>query len=162
MCDYRFLVYCNDNRGFKIDTIMTLNDLIKKSTQLSRRYSSGDVPLTIDGHPVDIVLQDITDEQGIRIAVTIQKHTQELQELCIRRAVCINIDYVHTLNALHKQGVISVLDYNTGDQRISVVLNNGTNGETDDWLVLDKKYQWRILTKTTYLELLNNNKIIMI
>ena len=39
---------------------MTLNELIKKATQISRMLTSGDIPVTINGKQVEIV--DITFE----------------------------------------------------------------------------------------------------
>ena len=32
---------------------MTLNDLIRKASEMSKRLSSGDVPLTLDEFPVE-------------------------------------------------------------------------------------------------------------
>ena len=43
---------------------ITFNSLIKKATFVSRQLTSGDIPLTLNGEPIDIVDITLEGEQG--------------------------------------------------------------------------------------------------
>ena len=56
---------------------MTLNELIKKATAISRRFTSGDIPLFINGREVDIELEDVGENGDYRIVMEVKNHGEE-------------------------------------------------------------------------------------
>ena len=66
---------------------MTLNDLIKNATSISRKYSSGDIPLMIYGTEVDITLTEQGEDGKYYIEVNFVSTPKEKPREIIRQAV---------------------------------------------------------------------------
>ena len=52
---------------------MTLNQLISKATKLSQRFTTGDIPIYVDGWEVDIDLKDVGENGDYRIIMEVNK-----------------------------------------------------------------------------------------
>jgi hypothetical protein len=142
---------------------MTLNELIEKAKKVSRKFSSGDIPLWMNGEEVDLALRDVDDQHGLRVSLEVVKKPMELPEVRLRQEICICCDNKRKIDELLMRGIVKDVTYNIPSCDVELSLHCfGTKGETGDWLVLDEHYFWRIMRADLHKTLKDQGKIIMI
>lgn len=142
---------------------MTLNELIEKAKKVSRKFSSGDIPLWMNGEEVDLVLRDVDGPSGLHISLEVVKKPKEMPEVRLRQEICICCDNKAQIEELLKRGIVEDVKYSLPSCDMEVSLNGcHTKGETGDWLVLDEQYFWRIMQADWHKALKEQGKIIMI
>ena len=142
---------------------MTLNELIERAKKVSRKYSSGSIPLWMNGEEVDLVLHDVDDQRGLHISLEVVKKPMELPEVRLRQEICICCDNKRKIDELLMRGIVKDVTYSVPSCDVKLSLHCfGTKGETGDWLVLDEHYFWRIMQADWHKTLKEQGKIIMI
>jgi hypothetical protein len=142
---------------------MTLNELIEKAKKVSRKYSSGSIPLWMNGEEVDLALRDVDDQHGLHISLEVVKKPMELPEVRLRQEICICCDNKAQIEELLKRGIVEEVTFSLPSCDMKVLLRDSqTKGETGDWLVLDEHYFWRIMRADLHKTLKDQGKIIMI
>ena len=142
---------------------MTLNELIEKAKKVSQKFSSGDIPLWMNGEEVDLVLHDVDDDCGLHISLEVVRKPKELPEVRLRQEICICCDNKRKIDELLMRGIVKDVTYSIPSCDVKLSLHCfGTKGETGDWLVLDEHYFWRIMRADWYKTLKDKGKIIMI
>ena len=142
---------------------MTLNELIEKAKKVSRKYSSGDIPLWMNGEEVDLVLRDVDDPRGLHISLEVVQKPTELPWVRLRKEICICLDNKPQLDELLKRGIVKDMTYSLPSCDMELHLRDSQmKGEAGDWLVLDEQYFWRIMRADLHKTLQDQGKIIMI
>lgn len=142
---------------------MTLNELIEKANKVSRKYSSGDIPLWMNSEEVDLVLHDVDDDCGLHVNIEVFQRPKELPEVRLRQEICICCDNKAQIEELLKRGIAEDVKYSLPSCDIEVLLRDSqTKGETGDWLVLDEQYFWGVMQADWHNTLKEQGKIIMI
>ena len=142
---------------------MTLNELIEKAKKVSRKYSSGSIPLWMNGEEVDLVLHDVDDDYGLHVNIEVFQRPKELSEVRLRKEICICLDNKPQLDELLKRGIVEDMTYSLPSCDMELHLRDSQiKGETGDWLVLDEHYFWRIMRADLHKTLQDQGKIIMI
>ena len=100
---------------------MTLNQLIKKATAFSHKYTTGDIPLMIYGTEVDITLTEHDDNGHLCIemnyvptpkekqAGTSEQLSPEMNALLSQKVEDLDLS-VRTRNILNRNGIDTILD----------------------------------------------------
>ena len=85
---------------------MKLNKLIEKAIDLSRHYTSGDIPLYINGREVDIELKDVGENGDYRIILDVTNKPEPLPEMRIIDEIEVIVSNWARLNDLLSQGIL--------------------------------------------------------
>ena len=100
---------------------MTLNQLIKKATAFSRKYTTGDIPLMIYGTEVDITLTEHDDNGHLCIEMNYaptpkekqaepsEQLSPEMKALLSQKVEDLDLS-VRTRNILKRNGIDTILD----------------------------------------------------
>ena len=142
---------------------MTLNELIEKAKKVSRKYSSGSIPLWMNGEEVDLVLHDVDDDCGLHVNIEVFQRPKELPEVRLRQEICICCENLPQIDELLKRGIVEDVTYSLPSCDVKLSLRDcQREGETGDWLVLDEQYFWHIMRADLHKTLKDQGKIIMI
>lgn len=141
---------------------MTLNELIKKATVISRRFTSGDIPLYINGREVDIKLKEVEVNDNYRIILEIVSMAEELTELRILDEVQVTVKHWKRFNEMLSQGLLKAITIANGNTVHLEFADNHTIAHTNDWLILDEQKRWWVMNGEYHKDMVNQGKLIKV
>ena len=141
---------------------MTINELIKKATAISRRFTTGDIPLYINGREVDIELKDVEVNDNYRIILEIVSRAEELTELRILDEVQVMVKHWKRFNEMLSQGLLKAITIANGNTVHLEFADNHTIAHTNDWLILDEQKRWWVMNGEYHKDMVNQGKLIKV
>lgn len=141
---------------------MTLNELIKKATAISRRFTTGDIPLFINGRVVDIELKEVEVNDNYRIVMEIVSRAEELTELRILDEVQVTVKHWNRFNKMLSQGLLKAVRFDSSEGIHLEFADNHTEAHTGDWLVLDEHNRWWVMNGEYHKNMVNQGKLIKV
>ena len=141
---------------------MTLNELIKKANAISRRFTTGDIPLYINGREVDIELNEVGTNGDYRIHLAIEKKPEPLPEMRIIDEIEVMVNNLARLNDLLSKGVLKQISVECGYSTTVVFTDNHTEAHTGDWLVLDEHNRWWAMNGQYHKNMVKQGKLIKV
>ena len=141
---------------------MTLNELIKKATAISRRFTTGDIPLYINGREVDIKLKEVEVNDNYRIIMDIVSRAEELTELRILDEVQVTVKHWKRFNEMLSQGLLKAVTVANGNTVHLEFSDNHTIAHTNDWLILDEQKRWWVMNGEYHKDMVNQGKLIKV
>lgn len=141
---------------------MTLNELIKKANAISRRFTTGDIPLFINGREVDIELKEVEVNDNYRIIMEIVSRAEELTELRILDEVQVTVKHWKRFNEMLSQGLLKAITIANGNAVRLEFSDNHTIAYTNDWLILDEQKHWWVMNGEYHKDMVNQGKLIKV
>ena len=141
---------------------MTLNKLIEKTIELSRRYTSGDIPLYINGREVDIELKDVGENGDYRIIMVVTNKPEPLPEMRIIDEIEVIVSNWARLNDLLSQGILKQITVECGFDTTVFFTDNHTEAHTYDWLVQDEQKRWWVMNSQYHKNMVKQGKLIKV
>ena len=141
---------------------MTLNELIKKGTEISRRYTTGDIPLYINGQEVDLELTEEGENGDYRIVVGIKKKPQPLPEMRIIDEVEVVVENLQRFHDLLRKGILTQVSVEGGRcMNVSLYFaDNHTEAHHRDWLIQDEQERWWVMNGLYHRNMVAQGKLI--
>lgn len=141
---------------------MTVNELINKATTISRRFTSGDIPLYINGREVDIELKEVKVNDNYRIVMQIGSRAEELTELRILDEVKVTFKHWKQFNEMLSQGLLKGVRFDSMEGIHLEFADNHTTADTGDWLILDEQKRWWVMNGEYHKNMVKQGKLIKV
>ena len=139
---------------------MTWNQLINKALSLSRQFTTGDIPLYINGREVDIDMKDVKVNDNYRIIMEIVNKAEELTELRILDEVQVTVKHWKRFNEMLSQGLLKSITIENANAVHLEFADNHTTAETNDWLILDEQKRWWVMNGEYHRNMVAQGKLI--
>ena len=139
---------------------MTLNQLISKATKLSQQFTTGDIPIYVDGWEVDIDLKDVGENGDYRIIMEVNKKPIPLPEIRIIDEIEVTVDNLKRFHEMLNKGLLKAIHCERGIAVSLDFADDHTSASNGDWLIQDEQERWWVMNKAYHRNMVAQGKII--